>query len=169
MNNGKKTAYMQCTHFSTEEIYIAKKYISDHFTLSQNKEEGFIIFCERVLLARKYILADKNRFIPLPSVWLNKYNTKGFAGTKKWHDDTSETRHSLPSYKSEIRSLAKAIFEYGQQPSPENYHYRRDHFTSNREHDLLILFQLFVINYHRPKATLHPSMPPKGRKMENKI
>ena len=55
------TALWNCTHFSTEEIYIAKKYISDHFTLSQNKEEGFIIFCERVLLARKYILADKNR------------------------------------------------------------------------------------------------------------
>lgn len=143
------TALWNCMHFSPKEIAIAKQSISDLFTPVNNKQEAFIIFCERVLLARKYILSDKKRFIPLPSVWLNKHNPKGFAGTKKWHNVIAETRHSIPFYKSEIRSIAKSVFDYSEHPSYANYCKWKNYFISRREHASLIIFQLYVVNRGR--------------------
>ncbi len=141
------TALWNCMAFSEEEIYTAKQCISELFAPLKNKEKAFIIFCERVLLARNYLSRDKERFIPLPSLWLCRDNKNGFAGTKKWHEQMVITRRSVPSYKCNEALLAKAALEFCNQPMRTVYDKWKNHFISKGDHRFLILFQLYVLNY----------------------
>jgi hypothetical protein len=143
------TALWNGINFSPTETGTAKRLISDLFIAADNRENHFVAFCERVLLARKYVTAYTKRFIPLPSVWLNKENATGFAGTKKWYEDICSARHSVPSYKCESKRLAQAVLCYGILPTALNYQTHRQELISQGEHDLLIIFQLYVLNFEK--------------------
>lgn len=144
------TALWGCTHFSEKEIEKAKEQIAEFFAPVKNKEEAFIIFCERVLLARKYVIACSKRFIPLPSVWLDHKNSKGFAGTRTWYEELVTARNSLPAYKSENRVLAAAVLQFNQKPTGETYNKWKNEVRLREKRDLFILFQLYALNYMHP-------------------
>ena len=92
--------------FSSKEIEEAKKQIRLYFLQSGNLKNAYTIFCQRVLLARQYLNHADGRFIPLPSIWLDPENEKGFAGTKQWFQKLDAARQSLPYYKIELKAIA---------------------------------------------------------------
>ncbi|RZK08543.1 MAG: hypothetical protein EOO46_14190 [Flavobacterium sp.] len=140
------------TYFSTREINIAKEKIEEYFTLVENPRSAFLSFCQRVLLARQYVNGAKGRFMPLPSVWFDKNNEYGFVGTKDWYTQIKQVRLSLPAYKEEIKALAEAILEYGEEPSAQNFTYWRNYFIERGTPGLLNLFQVAAINQQYLKA-----------------
>ena len=131
--------------FSTKEIEAAKATIYEYLTLAKSPRKAFLTFCQRVLLARHYVSAAKGRYIPLPSLWFDKDNQNGFAGTKKWFQEIKAIRESLPNYKQEIKALAEAVLEFSDEPSVQNYQYWRQYFIGKGTPGLLNLFQVTAI------------------------
>ncbi|TCZ74057.1 hypothetical protein [Flaviaesturariibacter aridisoli] len=126
---------------------LAKASIYDYLTLARDPRRAFLSFCQRVLLARHYVLSGEGRYIPLPSVWLDKKNELGFAGTKNWFREIRAIRASLPNYKAEIKALAEAVLEFSEEPTFQNYQYWRSYFIDKQTPGLLSLFQVTAIHY----------------------
>src|SRR5687768_18531795 len=89
------TALWNTTVFSEAEIQRAKTLIADYLN-NDATDNAFLVFCQRVLLARHYITSQPGRYIPLPSVWLDHNNKLGFAGTGAWYDRITAIRESVP-------------------------------------------------------------------------
>ena len=136
------------TQFSTKEVRAAKQNFEEYFTLAKNPRNAFLSFCQRVLLARQYLTSNKGRYMPLPSIWFDKNNEYGFAGTKTWYAEIKAVRSSLPAYKEELKALAEAVLEYSEEPTVQNFTYWRTYFIERGTPGLLNLFQVTAINYH---------------------
>jgi hypothetical protein len=132
--------------FSNKEIGEAKKQMRFYFSRSGNPKTAYTIFYQRVLLARQYLNNANGRFIPLPSIWLNPENDKGFAGTNQWFQKLNDARQSLPHYKIELKALAEAIWELNQEPTQSNFCYWKNYFIERRAPGLLSLFLNTVAN-----------------------
>ena len=94
------------------KIYIREYYLSieaEFFTLTAPRY--FSEFCERILMAKRYVDRYNHRYIPHPCIWLNKNNPKGFAGTKTWYKNLQEKR-GLQRLLSEIRFCDDMIRHY---------------------------------------------------------
>lgn len=140
------------TQFSTKEVRAAKQNIEEYFTLAKNPRNAFLSFCQRVLLARQYLTSNKGRYMPLPSIWFDKNNEYGFAGTKTWYAEIKAVRSSLPAYKEELKALAEAVLEYSEEPTAQNFTYWRNYFIERGTPGLLNLFQVTAINHHYLRA-----------------
>ena len=140
------TALWNNSVFSKAEIATAKESITEFLAAFKDKEKGYSIFCQRVLLARQYVTAKLNRFIPLPSIWLDKNNASGFAGTKEWYNNIKAVRTSLPNFKTELRAFAEAVLEISQDPTNANFHYWRNYFIEKKTAGLLSLFLQTIAN-----------------------
>ena len=140
------SALWNTTIFSDKEVKDAKARIADLFSGSKNADKAFIDFAQRVILARHYITSNKGRYIPLPSVWLDQDNEKGFAGTKQWLSEIKSIRSSMPNYKIVIKELAEAALDYSSEPSNLNYNIWRNYLLSANAPGLFNLFQTFIIN-----------------------
>ena len=116
------------------------------FVASKTPNKAYKSFCQRVLLARQYVNSSPNRYIPLPTIWLDKENATGFAGTKQWLNDILAVRSSLPNYKTELKAFAEAILEMKEEPTAENFHYWRNYFIDNKTSGLLTLFLTTIAN-----------------------
>jgi hypothetical protein len=135
-----------CSLFSAKEIDTAKESIREYLRLSDTTRNGFLSFCQRVLLARYYLNNSAGRHIPLPSVWLDKNNDKGFAGTKEWFIEIMAVRESLPQYKADIKALSEAVLEFSEDPTEEKFYNWKNHFIERQTPGLLTLFQVFATN-----------------------
>lgn len=138
------SALWNCTQFSTKEIEAAKEKIAEYLHLFKNPQKAFLIFCQRVVLARYYISKNAGYSIPLPSVWLDRNNEHGFADTKLWYDEIKTLREAMPGYKAEIKALAEAVLEFSEEPTTQNYQYWRQYFIDRQTPGLLNLFQVIA-------------------------
>ena len=141
------TALWNSCIFSEKEIAVAKLNIKALLLAAKNPTRCYNIFCQRVLLARQYVLASPTRFIPLPSVWLDNQNPLGFAGTKAWYLNIKKQRASLPNYKIELKALAVAVLEMSEDPTTKNFQYWKNYFVEKNAIGLLNLFQHTVANH----------------------
>jgi hypothetical protein len=140
------TVLWPSTHFSTNEIAEAKNSISIYITLSRDSVKAYSIFCQRVLLAKEYVSYNSVRYLPLPSVWLNPQNAKGFAGTRAWYKQMEETRASLPFYKIELKALAEAVWDMTFDPTERNFRFWKDYFIQRNATQMLNYFLNTVAN-----------------------
>jgi|GEM_PF-2799980 len=76
--------------FTKSEVEISKAFIKEYYEMispenfSLESSRHFRNYCERIRLAKEYVNRHPWRYIPHPTIWLNKHNPKGFAGTKNW-------------------------------------------------------------------------------------
>ena len=144
--NFAHTALWNNCIFSKTEIERSKNCIKEMFIASRNPTRAYNTFCQRVLLARQYVNSQPNRYIPLPTVWLDKENPTGFAGTKLWYMNIRELRSSLPNYKIELKAFGEAILEMNEEATHENFQYWRNYFIEKQMPGLLTLFLNTVAN-----------------------
>lgn len=144
--NFAHTALWNDFAFSNKEIENAKEQIRLFFELCTDLKKAYTVFCQRVLLARQYLSNASNRFMPLPSIWFNAQNEKGFAGTKQWYQKLYDARQSLPNFKIELKALAEAIYEVSMEPTQNNFHYWKNYFIERKTPGLLSLFLNTVAN-----------------------
>jgi hypothetical protein len=92
--------------FSNEETELAKMYIREYYEgvpahiLAIQASAHFASYCERIAMAKRYVLRSPQRFIPHPCLWLNKNYSKGFAGTRAWYEQNQakQKRCKLKAY-----------------------------------------------------------------------
>ncbi|MCU0336569.1 MAG: hypothetical protein MUF12_01800 [Sediminibacterium sp.] len=88
-------------NFTDEQNKLTQRYIREYFSLIKKEyfvsqsQKLFLQFCERVLLAKKYIDRNPSRFIPVPWTWFDKHFANGFRGTLAWLKTVQEKRESL--------------------------------------------------------------------------
>ncbi|MCC7303481.1 MAG: hypothetical protein IT233_12650 [Bacteroidia bacterium] len=86
--------------FSKHEIELAKQHIAQYYEdilpelFMRYAGKYFSYFCERVLMAKRYVMRDSSRYIPNPSLWFNPDNEKGFVGTRKWLEENLRKQQS---------------------------------------------------------------------------
>lgn len=124
--------------FSEKEITKAKELVRSYVTTAGDPRFSYLLFCQRVLLARQYLATHENSFVPLPSQWLSYENNNGFRGTKSWMEKVLTIRTSLPDYKIELKAFAEAVLEMSLEPTLSNFTYWKNYFSSCDE--LLNLF-----------------------------
>ena len=113
--------------FSDQQIHLSKQYIKDYFALisqsgfKNNVERLFTDFCERILLARKYIDKSPARFIPVPWVWFDKNFTSGFKGTLSWLKKVKQNRLLLKTKYENLSQLCTLYKSYSSQLSIHCY------------------------------------------------
>jgi hypothetical protein len=83
--------------FSKETVAISKKFIREYYEAIPKEKLRyehvyFSRYCQRVVLAKTYVNRHAGRYIPHPTIWLNRNNLKGFAGTKAWLERINERR-----------------------------------------------------------------------------
>jgi hypothetical protein len=139
------TTLWNCTQFSTAETTTAKKAIGTFLQLHKTPEKGFIVFCQRVALAR----FEDNILFPvkewLPSQWFDWSIANGFNWTKQRFEGIEKTRASLPLYKQELKAFAEGVLEFSQEPTVRNYKFWRQYFIDRDKAALLQLFQMVCV------------------------
>lgn len=148
VNTAWHTAYTSlwnCTQFSTAETDTAKKAIGSFLQLHKTPEKGFIVFCQRIAIAKfenslQFLVNDW-----LPSDWFDWRNDEGFIGTKQRFDTIERTRASLPLFKQELKAFAEAVLEFSQEPTVRNYKFWRQYFIDREKPQLLELFQTVCV------------------------
>ncbi len=66
-------------------------------------------YVERIALVHKYVKRNpQNRFVPLPYIFFDTNNSKGFVGTKKWHQESRKRQKEV----SRELTLQAAIRSY---------------------------------------------------------
>jgi hypothetical protein len=139
------TSLWNCTQFSTAEVDTAKKAIGSFLQLHRTPEKGFIVFCQRVAIAK---FENSLGFLLkswLPSEWFDWRNDEGFIGTKQRFDAIERTRASLPLHKQELKAFAEAVLEFSQEPTVRNYKFWRQYFIDREKPQLLELFQTVCV------------------------
>jgi hypothetical protein len=142
------TALWQTAIFSATEINTARELIKEELATAPDAYKAYLAFGERVLLARHYLSKGRNRYVPLPSLWLHPNNAKGYRGTAAWHQKILEVRASLPVYKIELRALAEGVLELTEEPTVQNFLYWKHYFIEKRAPGLLQLFLSVLANGH---------------------
>ena len=132
--------------FSDKEKEQAQSAIKNYLHSAPDVYQAYLVFCQRVLLTRQYINNSCNRYMPLPTHWLDRNNESGFTGTAKWYDKIKEVRASLPIYKIELKALAEAILEMKEEPTVANFNYWRNYFIEKKAPGLLFLFLATLTN-----------------------
>jgi hypothetical protein len=139
------TALWNCTQFSTAETDTAKKAIGAFIQLHRTPEKGFVVFCQRVAIAK----FENGLGFPvkswLPSDWFDWRNDEGFIATKQRFDTIERTRASLPLYKQGLKAFAEAVLEFSQEPTVRNYKFWRQYFIDREKPQLLELFQTVCV------------------------
>lgn len=146
------TALWNTALFSATETATARAMITGLFVKAADPYKAYLAFGERVLLARQYLAGSRQRYVPLPTVWLHPDNGKGYPGTEVWHRKVLEVRAALPVYKIELRALAEGVLEMTEEPTVQNFLYWKSYFIEKRAPGLLQLFLGVLANgFYSPK------------------
>lgn len=136
--------------FTNEEIERAKFYLHQYFKEAANKKKAFTAFCERIILTNKYISAQPQRYVPAPSVWLNRHYQHGFAGTKSWYQQVEAKRSKIPGYLKHISIMARHYYLYCFNQSASAFHSCRKKLLALNAKILLQQFCNVIVHYNYP-------------------
>ena len=143
-----QSALWNCQQFSSKECEDAKAHVSHFLQLFRNQRKGFLVFCQRILLARQFLeIGSGPQLYTLPSTFLDRKHELGFAFTKALFKEVRVIRGRLPGFERELRALAEAVLEFSEAPCRKNFRYWKYYFIDRDKPELLNLFQLFVTNF----------------------
>ena len=143
-----KFAYSTLWHeqtFSAAELKSARKHLLAYFQDSTDLQQAFVQFCERVLLANRYLAGEKSRYVPNPSLWLNSRYAYGFAGTLSWYHQLVAQREKIKGYQEGIAVAAQHYWNYLTAPTNKAFVECRKKLLQLREYGLLQIFYNAII------------------------
>lgn len=134
--------------FTETEIKKFKKLIAEFFEECEYSDETFIEFCERVILAKRYVSRSQFRYVAAPINWLNIHFKYGISGTAKWYSEVELQRVTAPEYNKGLSFLAQAVVKYTASPSLPVYRACRKRLIELKQYDLLPVFNSLVTAFH---------------------
>jgi hypothetical protein len=141
------TALWNTQQFTAEEMSAAKTFIRCFLQQQQNCKGQYVLFVQRVLLARQYINSHPGTYIPIPSQWFSTNNKNGFRGTESWLAAVQKTRNAQPNYKQALKDFPEAVWQTIQTASPACFHNWRSYFIQQKANGLLNLYLSTIANY----------------------
>lgn len=135
-----------------KEVSDAQKNICNYLGQYPAKD-GFIQFCERILLAHKMMKTDISQWVDLPSLWFNPQFQDGFLNSANTYKSVMEKRKVIKGYQKGINVFARNYLKYSQSPSDELLGFVRDKLLILKEYDLLQLWNNTIIHLHIGKST----------------
>jgi len=140
------TALWNGEEFSKTEIEIAQISIKHYISNTAEPYKGYLMFCQRVLMARQYLLNNPDKYVPVPTAWLCPCNFNGYVGTERWYTRLQEIRKSQPLFRHQYKALAEALLEMMEEPTSDNFHYWRGWFAERECHATMNVFLSAVAN-----------------------
>ena len=104
--------------FTEQQVILSKLYIAEYFSLIRkddfiaHSQKLFLHFCERILLAKKYVDKVPSRFIPVPWTWFDKHFAGGFKGTLAWLKIVHAKRKNLKHKYENLTELCGLYSSY---------------------------------------------------------
>ena len=142
-----QSALWNSRHFSPNEVAQLKELLADHYDNGKSIKVTFKDLIERICLAKRYVARKKGRYISKPVDWLNIHYHKGLAGTEGWYQEVCLQRLTVPDYNKGITLLAKAITKYLQEPTTTTIINYRKKLITQKQFDLLQIFNNSIINF----------------------
>jgi len=133
--------------FTGKEEAQFQNLIAEHYNTHKNPIKVFEEIIERVCLAKRYVNRKRGRYLSKPIDWLNLHYHKGLSGTEGWYQEVCLQRITVPEYNKGITLLAKAITKYLQEPTIKTIVSYRKKLISEKQFDLLQMFNNAVINF----------------------
>jgi hypothetical protein len=134
--------------FTDAEITRFKKLINEFFEEHEFSEDTFVEFCERVILAKRYVARSSFRYIAAPINWLNIHFKYGISGTERWYREVEQQRETAPEYNKGITILSIAVASYTANPTLNVYRSCRSQLIEQKQYDLLPVFNSLVTAFH---------------------
>ena len=134
------TSFWNTWTLSSQEIRSSKSFIRNFICNAPEAYPAYLEYCQRVLLAREYIIKNPDKYVPIPSIWFCTKNVNGFAGTARWFRNTQDIRRALPLYRNQFKALPEAILEMIEEPTARNFHYWREWFIIRNKQATVNLF-----------------------------
>ena len=131
--------------FPASELKSARKHLRQYFADAPDLQGAFIAFCERVLLSNRYLAGQASRYVPNPSLWLNRAYAFGFTGTRAAHERMHERRKEIKGYQEGITATASHYWRYITAASPKAFTDCRKKLHALREYGLLQIFYNAII------------------------
>jgi hypothetical protein len=117
-------------------------------SLTAEKPENILPeFCQRILLAKKMLLAASGAALPLPSVWFDKTNRNGFEATGELMKQLNRHRQSVPAAMPEINALAMAVTAFGKEPTADKFRFWKEQLQLMKAYEMATYFQLFAASW----------------------
>lgn len=104
-------------------------YVREYFALVRHDlfRRGFVDklfndFCERVIIAKKFVDKSPERFIPMPNIWFNRHFRQGFCGTLAWLNNVRSQREKLKGYIKKLTRFCTIYIQYTKDSSVHTYY-----------------------------------------------
>lgn len=124
------------------------KYIREYFSLIRHElftrpfaERIFKDFCERILLAKKFVDKSPQRFIPFPWIYFDKHFEGGFAGTLRWLKAVKQKRERQKGYYSNLSFLVNQYQRFMHEPTLVNYRLGEKEIAKKKDLRLMEIYQ----------------------------
>jgi len=138
-------ALWQEQHFYPKEEERVKQEITNYFHSSPDHQKAFVTFCERIILANRYLAGEQSRYLPHPSIWFNKHFQYGFPETLSQHSKLQQKREETPDYCEGISLLANSYWLYTNKPYGKAFIKCRKKLLHLKEYGLIQLFYNAII------------------------
>jgi hypothetical protein len=125
--------------FSEEEKKEFLTLIASYYRGRINKVQCFEQIAQRILLAKRFVLRGRGRWIAKPSDWLNIHYVNGIAGTKQWYTEMVEQRKKVPHYNEGLKIFAESIWNFYVNPTSAEYQKLRDKLSEKKQYDLIAI------------------------------
>jgi hypothetical protein len=99
------------TDLTENQVQIAKQLIRKFYEPSteENISNHYSAYTERISIVYKYLQRDPKRFVPLPYIYFDLNNPKGFVGTKAWHKKHRERKKEVEQELALSRMIRKYL------------------------------------------------------------
>jgi len=134
--------------FDNVELERAKVCIQKYFDNATDQKKAFISFCQRVILAHRYITAQPGRFVPNPSIWFNVNYPQGFVGTNDWLSNIEKKREEIPGYLQHILTAAEQYVEYIEHPTVKSFNACRRKLLEQNAKSLLQFYYNSILHFN---------------------
>ena len=138
-------ALWQEQHFYPKEVERVKLEITNYFLSGTDQQTAFITFCERIILANRYLAGEKSRYLPHPSIWFNKHFQFGFPETLQSYNKLQQKRAESPDYCESVYILADSYWQYTNKPYGKAFLKCRKKLLHLKEYGLIQLFYNAII------------------------
>jgi hypothetical protein len=129
-----------------EKAKRCQSYIKAYLLSVPDLNISFIIFCEKILLVNRALLAS-NAVIDSPQLWLNPVSKNGYSSTEELHKLINRNRISPPHHLEGITVMAKFYWDFINKPTPLVLLKAHDRLESLRQYDLIRLLGHVTLNH----------------------
>lgn len=126
--------------FADKENQAILKQILHYIIISPDPYQGYLEFCQRMLLLDQYLESGETGSFSAPGLaWFSPYCEMGFSPTEKMYRQIVAERGPSLFFVKQWKDLAEAILDITEFPCTENFEYWMNWFNERGEFDELFL------------------------------